>query len=441
MGVEVIVLRPVGGRRLEVYQAFVLASLAFATLLGFVLALLLPLGRALGWGLEGSRPELISIHGQVQLIGFGGLFVMGMALRLTPRFSGVHLRFEGLIYPGLALIVAGLIVRALVAVPFADRPQGVLISGAQISVLVGAILFATVILATLTQKGSRADATGYMFAAGTIALVASALIAALVAIDEAWDNQRVFSYLPTQAILHLQIAGFLIAFIAGVGTRAVPTMVGLPRPVLSVKALAGLLAGSVTITALSYLAFEYVSSSEILLQAAAAGLLGLGPVLISVAWLTGVFRPAANRLRPASQSHIWLVRSAMAWLIVAGVLCIYYGGRAVADSTLPSQFEMDAIRHALGVGVVTAMIMGMALMIVPEFAGERMAASRQRYVSYALLVLVNLATVFRVAPAIAGFDWTAEVRAWSMAVGGGAAQAAILLFALSFLRLFVRQGT
>jgi uncharacterized protein involved in response to NO len=131
----------------------------------------------------------------------------------------------------------------------------------------------------------------------------------------------------------------------------------------------------------------------------------------------------------------------MAWLGFAGLLCIYYGGRALTDSTLPSQFEMDAIRHALGIGVVTAMIMGMALMIVPEFAGERMAASRQRYVSHALLVLVNLAAVLRVVPAIAGFDWTAEVRAWSMAIGGGAAQAAILLFAFSFLRLFLRQGT
>lgn len=436
---EAIPLIPVESRRqLEVYQAYVIASLALGVGGGFVLGVLIPLGRALGWGLEGQRPDLISVHGLVQVIGFAGLFVMGMALRLMPRFSGVHLKHDELVFPALGLIVAGLLVRTLVALPLPDDLQGPLVAGAHAAILAGTACFAAIVLRTLSQPGSRADATGYMFVVGAICLVAGASVATLVAIDEAWDNARVLSFVPSAAVLHLFLVGFLMAFIAGVGTRAIPTMVGVARPMRSVKMAAVVLALSVAATSGGLLTYEYIESSEGVLRVVSAGYCGAGVVFLAIAWLSGIFRATANRLRPASQPHLWLVRSSMAWLAFAGVLSLYFGGRAFIDSTIPTQFQIDAIRHALGIGAITALIMGMALMIVPEFAGERLA-TRQQTFSLALAVLVNAAAVLRVAPALTGLDWSADLRAWSMAAGGLTAQAAVVIFAFSFLRLFLGQ--
>ena len=72
------------------YRLFIAASLALGIGGGFLLSLLLPLARTLdwNWGSRSGGPSLVQVHGQLQLIGFGGLFVMGMALRLMPRVSG-----------------------------------------------------------------------------------------------------------------------------------------------------------------------------------------------------------------------------------------------------------------------------------------------------------------------------------------------------------------
>jgi hypothetical protein len=435
---EAIQLTPIESRqRYETYQVFILSSLALASLLGFVLALVLPLGRALDWGLERSRPDLIAVHGQVQVLGFAGLFIMGMALRLMPRFSGVHLRFPGLIQPLLGLTLGGLLLRALVATPLADSAQGVIVAGAQAVLLVAAVCFAMVVIGTLTRAGSRADATAYMFILGASFLVAQALLGLLIAVDESGDRLRVFSHLPSQALLHLQIAGFLLAFIGGVGTRALPTMTGIARPNASVKATAFVLGGAVGLTAAALLWAEYGTYSTAVARLASGGYVGLGAALLAIAWSTGILRPAANRLRPASQPHLWLVRSAVVWMVVAGVLSIYFGSRAFSGATILSQFEVDGVRHAIGLGVVTMLIMGMAMMIVPEFAGQRQFGRSQAPLSVSLAALLNAATFLRVAPAVAGFDWSNEVRDWSMAIAGGLAQAAILVFAWSFVRLFV----
>ena len=62
---------------------------------------------------------LIQAHGQLQLIGFGGLFVMGMSLRLMPRFSGRPLAFRALVPALIPAIVTSLILRS-VAEPWSD---------------------------------------------------------------------------------------------------------------------------------------------------------------------------------------------------------------------------------------------------------------------------------------------------------------------------------
>src|SRR4029079_3007528 len=97
------------------YRRFIAASLALGVGGGFLLGLLLPLARAERWGWgEGNRYQaLVQAHGQLQLMGFGGLFIMGMVLRLLPRIAARDLAWPRMATPALALVAISLVPRAL----------------------------------------------------------------------------------------------------------------------------------------------------------------------------------------------------------------------------------------------------------------------------------------------------------------------------------------
>ena len=70
------------------YLGFIALALASALLGGFVFGAWIPLASTGTVGGADRVPWLIQAHGWVQLQGWAGLFVAGMAVRLIPRFAG-----------------------------------------------------------------------------------------------------------------------------------------------------------------------------------------------------------------------------------------------------------------------------------------------------------------------------------------------------------------
>src|SRR5690606_16479374 len=155
----------------------------------------------------------------------------------------------------------------------------------------------------------------------------------------------------------------------------------------------------------------------------------------------GVLTPRANRARPASQPAMWLVRTAFFWLAVAAALMVYFGATGFINERLVLQHQFDATRHALGAGLITSLILGMSMLILPEFAVERQHANRQRQLAIALALLVNAAVVLRVGPALAATDLTLDERDLSMAIAGTIGEIALLIFAVYLFRLIWRTRT
>jgi hypothetical protein len=160
----------------------------------------------------------------------------------------------------------------------------------------------------------------------------------------------------------------------------------------------------------------------------------LGPIFLIAVWLVGIFRPAANRLRPASQPQIWFVRSAFLWLAVAGGLAAYYGMTAAVEGSPISYYGADALRHAVGLGVASVLMAGMAILVLPEFAVRRMQKRSEGALPLAILVLLNVAVALRVGAAMATPHWLSPDRYWPMAVAGGLGWIAVSLFAALFVR-------
>jgi hypothetical protein len=420
------------------YRLFLLSSLLLAAGAGFVLAVLIPLISALEWEWRQRSAAHIQAHGQMQLLGFVGLFVMGMALRLMPRFSGRPLAFPELVVPAWGMLVAGLAAR-LLAQLIEDGPAPSLLVGSTIAVGAGSACYAVVIAGTLANRRSRAEATGYFFLAAAAFLAAQGVIGFAGAVEAAADGEASLPYLANTALVFAQVGGFLVPVAMGVATRALPTMTGGARSQRAARAVALGLGASAALLVGGLLVLQYGGFSRPAARVADGGLVAFGALTIAGAGLTGVFRPGPSRLRPASQPHLWLVRSALGWLALAGGLSVYFGAATFGEGNLPDAFELDAVRHALGLGFLTQLIAGMALMIVPEFAAERQTRPEQGALSFTLLALMMTAAVLRVAPALAGNHWPNETRSWLMAAAGLLGEGAVLLFAGSFLRLAWRR--
>jgi hypothetical protein len=171
----------------------------------------------------------------------------------------------------------------------------------------------------------------------------------------------------------------------------------------------------------------------------AAAFAGLGLLFLAATWLVGIFRPAANRLGSASHQHIWFIRSAFVWLLIAGGLAVYYGVRAGVAGTPVSFHGLDAVRHATGGGVASTMIIGRAMLVLPEFAIRRMRHPSERVLPMLILALLTAATALRVGAAVATPQWISTDRYWPMAVGGAMAWSAIVLFSLLFVVSFLQK--
>jgi hypothetical protein len=421
------------------YRLFLFTSLALALGGGFALAVALPLAGALEWDWGLRWPALVQAHGQLQLLGFAGLFVMGMALRLMPRFSGRDIPYTALVPVVLVSVAVAVVLRA-VAQPFfagGARDAGVVVAAALL--LAGALAFAAIIWRSLLHPASRAEATGWFFALGAVAYVGAAALNLSICITMARDGEILAPHAEDEALVFLQLFGFVLLFLMGVGLRAIPALTGHQRPDAASRVIACLLAASVALYTAVALYAAYRAPVRATGSLEDIALIGVAMALLGTAWFCGALRPVANRVARASQAQFRLVQAAAGWMAVAGALMLFYAISDLRDGGAIDQFEMDAVRHTVTVGVVTMMIIGMAMLVVPEFAGRRLQRPGERLLAWVLAIGLSVATALRVWPATRGIDWLASTRFWPMAAAGIIAIIAVGAFAFVFGQSYAEQ--
>jgi hypothetical protein len=133
------------------------------------------------------------------------------------------------------------------------------------------------------------------------------------------------------------------------------------------------------------------------------------------------------------------VRTGIAWLAVAAALLLWYGLAALSDGRRLDQFETDAVRHVLTVGVILNMMIGIALLVVPEFAGRRLQRPGEHAIVWVILLALNAGAALRIWPAMEGIDWLSSDRFWPMVAAGALATGAVAAFAFMFVQSYVEQ--
>ncbi|HLB26492.1 MAG TPA: NnrS family protein [Dehalococcoidia bacterium] len=412
------------------YFPFIAAALFFGVVVGFPLGLTLAHAAAQDSNLGGRWQPLVQAHGHLQLFGWIGMFVMGMGYRLVPRFTGVRVRPRALVPLTLVLMASGLALRGL-AQPFADESPlaAVFVASAALEAA-GTLVFSGVVLRCLATGRREAFLYSPFFAAGAVWAAVAALLGLVFVIAAARDSATTLPALRASALTFVGLYGFVVMFVLAVSMRTFPIFFerrpARPLPTLAAWALAN---GGIAAYAAAFIWKSYDHSVDVrLLQT--AGFLAAGVALLALLVLLRIFEGQPVRLRTSARRSMRFVRSAYFWLLVAAALEVYFSLRALADELPPTHFQTDAVRHFIAVGFATAMIVGMALLVVPRLAMRRAQARPARLIAPVLLVLVHGATAARGAGSLLADETRLEAGYWTMSVGGMAAVVAMVVFAV-----------
>ncbi|TAK79462.1 MAG: hypothetical protein EPO16_01965 [Dehalococcoidia bacterium] len=407
---------------------FVYAALLFATVGGFALAVWLPVQAALGHvGL--SWVALAQVHGHLQVIGFAGLFVLGVATKLAPRFGGGHLVRPRLVDAAFWCAVAGLLARALGQPLATQMPFAALMMAGALLELTGTALFATSIALTLWPSIVRGAPHALLMTAGMVWLVVQALLGAIWLGQIAGGDTNVLRHDRDILLVTLQFYGFLLCVFSGVGLRSFPSFFGMPQPSLRLgRAAFVLLQGGLLLWLggglLMTLGVEAGRPTD-------AGQVLVGAAILALVSAFGWWR-RETRLAVASQPLAWPLRATLVMLTLTGLLLGTTGVDAFVRDEVVLTVRADAVRHVFALGVITLGIVTMAQLILPEFASERLVHPPKKWRGVALGSLLVAAVVLRGFVPLSGVD--ATVRSWSMAGGGGLGLTAVAAFGVLFHR-------
>jgi hypothetical protein len=407
------------------YVLFIAGAMFVAIAGGFVLGTASALAESgVAWGER--APWLIQAHGAAQLEGWAGLFVAGMALRLLPRFAGrrpLKARINLLLF---ALLFSGVVIRTIAQSAAGDGPSAAGVLAGQVLWGAGALALGMTVLVTLARGRKRNEPWAvFAFAGAAWWLIWGAT--SLVAGARAANND---AYIPTtfdNAMAWMVMLGAIGNFIWGVQSRSVPIFFGRKVPKLRQVIVPAVLlnAGVLLIFVSGWLAAG--TTEDRLMR---AGLALAGAALVWLPWRAGSCWGAATRLRPRARAAARFVLIANLAAVACGILLLW-AGIAAADHAFDVR---DGARHAFGVGVITMLIVGMAQLVAPFFALRRIESHGDWVMDRAVLGLLVMAAILRVAASLLAGLVPFDMRMHAAAFAGVCAWVALVLFAATVAR-------
>lgn len=444
-------------RHREFDAAFIWASLAIAVPGGFATGAWLAWLIGTGGDLPRGFPVWIQAHGHLQLVGWVGLFIIGVSLFFMPRMAGTPIAHGGRVPAILWLIVSGLVLQTLARLGFgyggAEWVGGILRAAALAGALLewfGIVIYVATVTETIRRSPNKSSPglrqvrpyfgmalTGWLvFATWRVMLVGAAARAGSVTLDRGWDQWAIEWFInlvllpltlafsirnlphflyraPVYAPVHRWGWAYLGCVVALLFAW-LPPVLGTMDAAPSLAAVARLARDGIVL----WLVWEMnVFFRARPLPYVLAEMDAAKPGSVSLPWKTGWGRREWGRPE-------WLILSAYAWLVVAMVL----DGAGAAATLLGRRvpFGPDWVRHLVLLGFVTLLILGMAHKLIPGFLHQpRLAHPR---LPLWIFLLANGAVIARFAPQVGSwFPATGTAALHGFAVSGYLGMAAVAL--------------
>jgi NnrS protein/Domain of unknown function (DUF1858) len=362
-----------------IYRPFFKAGIAVTLTLGAVWGAYLLLRIALNGSFTAAGLHEVNAHGHAQIFGWVGLFVMGFAYQAFPRFKHTTLSHPSLALVSLGFMLVGLVGRSLLE-PLAVEwtwagPGAVVASTFEIAAIA---LFVAILAATWCASGKPLAfydayivcslAWFFLQAIGECVYLAATLHAAgreeLIALVATWQG----------ALRDTQIHGFALLMILGVSQRLFHHFYGLPHPSkrLSLIALA-LVNAAIVGEVLGLILHRQGGPAWIALWY--GSVVVLAGTVVALVWNWHIFSTPAEpdrTLKFLRAAYVWLLIS-LAMLVLLPVhqqlLVPWLAPGSEAARLHFSHAYFGATRHAITVGFISLMIVGVASRVVPTLNG------------------------------------------------------------------------
>lgn len=385
--------------RLEdsIYRPFFKAGIAIALTLGAAWGAYLLLRIAWAESFAGAGLHEVNAHGHAQIFGWVGLFVMGFAYQAFPRFKHTSLAHPRMAFASGALMLGGIVVRSI-GEPLVGSSvwlRAIVMNAAWIEVA-AITLFVFVILTTWRKSGKPwLFYDGYIAAALGWFLVQAVYDALyLAATLTVSDRTELLSLVATWQgpLREIQIHGFALMMILGVSQRVFHNFYGFPQP--SAKR-------SLVVLALLNLAIVGETTGLVLMRTGGHAWAGLwygaswllAGSIATLVWNWHIFSKPTETdrsLKFLRAAYIWLFISLAMLLLLPvyqfGILAAWGPASGAAQLGF-SHAYYGAVRHAITVGFVSMMIVGMAAKVVPTLNGVDVRAVSPLWLPFALLNL------------------------------------------------------
>lgn len=383
--------KPAEIARENLYRRFLKAALLFtltggATLGAWALILMAIRGR-----LGGIGRGLIQVHGHWQLFGWVGLFVVGVAYHVLPRLTGVPLPSYRLASVSFVLLVLGTVSRGAQLLDPSGLRAALLVGGA-LAEVAGCALFAWqagMILASCPGpwqafQGYIAFGTGWFVVASLLNLGHAIYLTAAAAYE-------VPPYL-NLPYLTVFLIGFVAYWILGVSFRTLPAFMGLRSQPVAASLLTIPLTMAITTMAIGESSF-LAGGGPSARWAFGLGMLGVAACLALDTWFLGIIRPADGEAEPGvDRGYEKFLRLGYAWLLISAAMLATFAALILAGREMDHAL-VGAYRHAITVGFITMVMVGMASRIVPIFRGVPIYSARLREATFWLLAAGNAVRV------------------------------------------------
>jgi hypothetical protein len=363
----------------SIYRPFFKAGIAVVLTLGAVWGAYLLLRIAVTGRFAAAGLHEVNAHGHAQIFGWVGLFVMGFAYQAFPRFKHASLAFPHLALMSLVLMLTGLVGRSVGEPLAASVPVAGSVAIAAAWIEVAAIgLFAGVLLSTWRAANQGLAFYDYYILSSLFWFIAQAVAEAIYlgATLAAVGREELVPLVATWqgAIRDSQIHGFALLMILGVSQRLLHHFYGLPpaNRRLSLSALACLnLAVAGEIVGLVLMRGE----SRVWTGVWYASVLLLTGTVATLLWNWRVFGrtdEADRSLKFLRAAYVWLPVSLGMLVLLPVYQFVLLPRLAPAGEATALGFShayYGAIRHAITVGFISLMIVGVAARVVPTLNG------------------------------------------------------------------------
>lgn len=343
-------------------------------------------------------PVILS-HAHIQIFGWVGLFVMGFAYQAFPRFKFVSLWNPRLANLSLWIMVFSILLTTLSWALLPSNTFFILGVFGSIGELIAIVIFFVVILKTMNRAVEKRQFwEKYVFTALMFFLIQALfnpLLFYLVGDASLKSNmslliERVAGFVaPYQDI---QLFGFIVMMIFGVSQRFVPFVFNTKEPSRRLGDFLFYMFLFSLLLSVSLHLLIRIYKLEFLRPFILVPYLGFFITSSGVISNIGIFGKAKDTSR-----SIKFIRAAYIWLIVSMLLLFFLPLYSHFVHGMFSHNYFGAYRHALTVGFISLMIMGVASRVTPIMSGVDPKNSLM-----VPFVLINIGNAMRVTSQILG---------------------------------------